>query len=306
MNCTLRDFLLFFLAAIAAFLYSANNALDLEAKIFKASTASGSSTAYGSSTASAADAQPESKEDSIAKLETELKEYIKDYESSIGLYYYDLETGGSIEINSSKEFIAASTIKVPMNMVLLDLAHAGKIDLESSVKFIESDYEDGTGILQNLDLSKPIPLKTLSEYSIVYSDNIAAQMIIRKIGRDRMYDSFEEMLGHEFPRKGNLITPADAAAFLKILYSNPDGNPYYDDLVHYMKNTVFHDCIDKYIPQEKTAHKVGAYDSCISDIAIVYTDKPYIIAIYINGLDNAEGKIAHISKMIYDYQNHGL
>ncbi|MHC1720655.1 MAG: serine hydrolase [Clostridiaceae bacterium] len=247
--------------------------------------------------------QAEKESADFLSLENQVRDYVKDYEDNIGLCYYDLKTGKSIEINTSKEFSAASTVKVPMNMVLLNLAQDGKIEFESSMKFQESDYEGGTGILQNKDLSNPIPLKTLGEYSIVYSDNIATQMIIRIIGRERMYDSFEKMLGREVPRKGNLTTTANASDFLKLLYYNPDNNPYYAGLIENMKNTEFHDRIDKYIPHEITAHKIGNYASYVNDIAIVYTNRPYILAIYTVGLREPEEKIARISEMIYDYQS---
>jgi len=236
-------------------------------------------------------------------LESELKSYIASDETRIGLIYYDLTIGTSIEINPDMEFAAASTVKVPMNMALMNLAQEGTIDFESAMQYTEADYEGGTGILQGKDRSEPIPLRTLSEYSIVYSDNIATQMIIRKIGRDLMYDKFSEMAGREVARTGNITKPADNAAYLKRLYYNPEKNQYYDFLVTNMKNTVFHDRIDKYIPQELTAHKIGNYGSYVNDIAIIYTKRPYVLVVFTNGMSDAPEKIAQLSKMIYEYQS---
>jgi beta-lactamase class A len=245
----------------------------------------------------------EQEKEAFSELQSELNAYIGSDKSRIGLIYFDFEVGTSIEINPDMEFAAASTVKVPMNITLLDLAHKGTIDFDSSVQYTESDYEGGTGILQGQDRSKPIPLKTLSEYSIKYSDNIATQMIIRTIGRDRMYDKFDEMAGKAVPRSGNLTTPAYNTAYLKRLYSNPDNNPYYEFLITNMKNTIFHDRIDKYIPQEITAHKIGNYSSYVNDIAIVYTKRPYVLVVFTNGVPDAAEKIAQISKMIYKYQS---
>ena len=70
-----------------------------------------------------------------------------------------------------------------------------------------------------------------------------------------------------------------------------------------MKNTDFHDRIDLYIPHDMVAHKVGDYGNYVNDVAIIYTEKPYILSIYTNGLEDANEIIAHISKIIYDYQN---
>lgn len=238
----------------------------------------------------------------FVNLESEIKSYLASDESRIGLIYYDLTLGTSIEMNPDMEFAAASTVKVPMNMALMNLAQKGSIDFESSMEYTESDYEGGTGILQGKDRSDPIPLRTLSEYSIVYSDNIATQMIIRKIGRDVMYDSFSKMAGREVARTGNMTTAADNAAYLKRLYANPDNNPYYEFLITNMKNTIFHDRIDKYIPQELAAHKIGNYASYVNDVAIIYTERPYVLVVFSNGVSDAPEKIAQISKMIYEYQ----
>jgi beta-lactamase class A len=249
-------------------------------------------------------AEKEAKEKAgFAELQSKLKEYIGSDESRIGLVFCDLTTNSSIEINPDMKFAAASTVKVPMNIVLLDLAQDGTIDFDGSMQYTSDDYEGGTGILQGKDKSDPIPLRTLSEYSIVYSDNIATQMIIRKIGRELMYDKFSAMAGQDVERTGNLTRASYNAAYLKRLYANPDNNPYYDFLIANMKKTIFHDRIDKYIPQDITAHKIGNYSSYVNDIAIVYTKRPYILVVYTNGVSNAAEKIAQISKMIYEYQS---
>jgi len=244
----------------------------------------------------------EQEKESFSDLQSELNSYIGSDKSRVGLIYYDLEIGTSIEINPDMEFAAASTVKVPMNITLLDLAQKETIDFDSSIQYTEDDYEGGTGILQGQNKSKPIPLKTLSEYSIKYSDNIATQMIIRTIGRDRMYDYFDKMAGQDVPSSGNMTKPAYNAAYLKRLYTNPDNNPNYAFLITNMKNTIFHDRIDKYVPQEITAHKIGNYSSYVNDIAIVYTKRPYVLVVFTNGVPDAAEKIAKISKMIYEYQ----
>jgi beta-lactamase class A len=237
------------------------------------------------------------------KLESQIKAYIGTNDKKFGLYYYDLASGKTIEINSSKEFTAGSTVKVPMNMVLLDMVNKGKISLNETMKYNRiTDCEAGTGILQGQDLSKPIAIKTLSEYSIVYSDNIATNMILRKIGFGYMRDCFDKMLGHKATRTNNVTTALNSGTYLKLLYRNPNKNPYYSELIENMKKTEFHDRIDKYIPQSITAHKIGDYGAYVNDIAIVYAKRPYILVVLTNELPDASEKIAHISKMVYEYQ----
>jgi len=50
-------------------------------------------------------------------------------------------------------------------------------------------------------------------------------------------------------------------------------------MIQTMKNTEFHDRIDKYIPREIVAHKIGNYAECVNDMAIVSKKNPYILVV---------------------------
>ena len=237
------------------------------------------------------------------ELKNKLITYIGSDITNIGLTYIDLQSGNEVQINSTKDFLAASTVKVPMNMVLFDMVKDNKIGINDTLVYSEdSDYEEGTGELDSSQLQSPIPIKTLSDYSILYSDNIATNMLIRKIGVDNLKDNIETKLGHKINRSGNYTTAGDSATLLKLLYENSTNNPYYNNIINNMKHTIFHDRIDKNIPQQITAHKIGNYEDYANDIAIIYTDHPYILSIFTNNMTDANNKIAQISKIIYDYQ----
>jgi beta-lactamase class A len=237
---------------------------------------------------------------SQAPLEQKIKQYIGTNVAKVGLAYYDIETGKGFSINGDKYYTAASTVKVQMNMVLFDMVKEGKIKIDSSILYNpNTDYEGGTGILQGKDKSKPIPLLTLSDYSIIYSDNIATRMIMRTINRTEMKRRFGVMVGHSVPVDKNVVTPNEGMTFLKRLYENKGDNQYYTRLIGIMKETVFHDRLDKYVPKSIVAHKIGNYGTFINDVGIVYAKKPYIIAVYTEGLTNANEVIANINKIIY-------
>lgn len=237
------------------------------------------------------------------KLEDEIKAYLGDNINRVGLSYYDINSGSEITINGDKTFLAASTVKVQMNMVLADLIKSGQISKDEALQYTSDCYEEGTGILQGEDLSNPIPLKLLSQYSIEYSDNIATNMIENRIGYDKMRTLIDSKIGHSTNHSDNYITAKDETILLKLLYENKDNNSLYNDLIENMKNTEFHDRIDLYVPQNIVAHKIGNYDSYVNDVGIVYTKNPYILSVYTNEVGNAEEVIAHISQLIYNYQN---
>lgn len=68
----------------------------------------------------------------------------------------------------------------------------------------------------------------------------------------------------------------------------------------FLTETEFCDRLDKYIPSNIVAHKVGTMDNNIHDVGIILGKEPYIIEIYTKDLQDAEEKIAQISKAIYE------
>lgn len=240
----------------------------------------------------------------FGNLEIAISSKISKYSDNIGLTFYDIKTNKTISFNGDKNFIAASTSKVPLNMLLFNKVASGEIKKDTKVKYTNEDYEGGAGVLQSKDLSSPIDIFTLSKYSIIYSDNIATKMISNLMGgRDVVFKQYDDILGYESNHINNTITSNDAAQYLKVLYYNKENNPYYDTLINNMKNTVYHDRIDKYIDQSIVAHKIGDYETYVNDIAIVYGNSPYILTIYTNNLPNAKEIIAETSKIIFDFQN---
>ncbi|HBP66493.1 MAG TPA: serine hydrolase, partial [Desulfosporosinus sp.] len=77
--------------------------------------------------------------------------------------YYDISSGNTISINENKTFNAASTIKVPLAMIIYDQVGKGARKETDTLKFSEKNREGGTGILQDNNLSVPITISTLVE-----------------------------------------------------------------------------------------------------------------------------------------------
>jgi len=235
-------------------------------------------------------------------LEKKIRTFVEGDINKFGMVYYDINTNKTIEINADKQFIAASTVKVPINMLMYDMVQDGEIDINEELKFVKDDFEEGAGILQGMDLSKPVAIKTLSEFSIIYSDNIAINMLLRRVGKESRFSYIEEIVGHPIVYEGNNITAKDYSEILKRLYFNPEGNTYYTSMIETMKKTECHDRIDKYIPREIVAHKMGNFNETVNDTAIVYKDNPYILVVFTDEISDANEVIGQVSKIVYDAQ----
>ena len=145
-----------------------------------------------------------------------------------------------------------------------------------------------------------ISIQELLDLSIIYSDNIATAMLSDYLGsynsvREQLYS----LLNIDYVLYENLLTPAISAQILKYVYDNREISGF-NHLIDTMKITTFHERLDKYIPNNLVAHKIGSIDSYVHDIGFVFTDEPYIISIYTEGVYNAEETIASMSKVIYN------
>lgn len=238
-------------------------------------------------------------------LESRIRSYLGSGISRVGFIYYDLTTGKKISINGNKICTAASTYKVGMNMVAYNWVREGKLSLSEGLSYKNIYYEEGTGILQgqiNTTLKNPVKVQKLLDYSIIYSDNIATKMIQARLGGGQaVRKAVCDMTGITVDTVNNKITPEMELRLLKNLYENRN-DQYNSHLISIMKQTIFHDRIDKYVPQYLTAHKIGNYGTYVNDVGIVFTDEPYIIVIYVDGISDSAEKIAHISKMVYQAQ----
>lgn len=240
----------------------------------------------------------------IDNLQNEVKTYIGDKDISIS--YYNLTYNQSFNISGDTQYHPASTAKLYMVLALYDAAYDGIVNISDIAYYQSSDYSDGTGVLQSsITIGKGYSLKTLSEYAIKYSDNIAYKMIRRTLGSQYLLNYCSEIFNHDVGTSVYDITmsPNDAMLVLKKLYENKNNNELYNDMIEYLKHTVFSDRLAKYLPEDIVAHKIGNYSSYVHDAGIIYSDSTYIISIYTQNDSNAYEDIAQISKLIYEWTN---
>ena len=73
---------------------------------------------------------------------------VKEFEGTVGISYLDLETGEQRSVNGQHEFYTASTIKVPLTMLVADTVASGQKKWTDLIPYnAEEDYEEGTGII---------------------------------------------------------------------------------------------------------------------------------------------------------------
>jgi len=241
----------------------------------------------------------------LNELKSRLNEYLENQQGKYGLYYINLITKEEFGINERDEFIAASTTKLPMNMLLYREIEAGRIDPDSILTYKEENYEPGTGIIQESEFGSTYTVREAARLSIVYSDNCAMNMIIELLGIDNIRKYMQDLGGTVYYGENHRSCPYDLAVYAARLYEFYMECPEIAGiLIEDLQNTLWNDRINKYLPKEvRVPHKIGNYPNVYNDVGIVFASKPYVLAVMSDNIEHetASDVIATISKMIYDY-----
>jgi beta-lactamase class A len=247
----------------------------------------------------------------VKELKKSISTYIDKQTGEFSVYYLNLSDGSQFGINDTEVFVAASTIKIPINFYLFKEIEAGDVSKTDKVTYLSRDYEGGTGDLQYEKKGTIYTVDELSKLSIELSDNVATNMLQRFLGGRSVIRGYMKKLGGIVTYGDKNITCAkDMALYMKRVYEFSVSNPKLGGhLIDYFENTIFNDRIPKLLPKDiKVAHKIGNFWSeewgaALHDIGIVYADKPYIISVMTKKADEDEtyDAIANISKMVYEY-----
>lgn len=262
---------------------------------------------------SIATAQPPEKVDDtrrLEKLKADLTQYCGKFKGQYGIYYWNLADGKQFGIHEKDRYIAASTVKIPINLYLYRRFYEGSADPKAVLTYQKSDYEGGAGELQYKEVGTKYTLKELSRLSVELSDNVATNMLLRYLGRPKVKGFMRELGGTVVSDKENISCPKDMALYMKKVYefSNSAGSTGKELLTNFL-NTRFRDRLPKLLPKSvRIAHKTGNWIGALHDVGIIFTDKPYILSVMSKDVINDEeacNVIAEISKMVYDSELKG-
>ena len=243
--------------------------------------------------------------ENLDPLKAEITNYLQNYKGEYGVYYYDLTNGQEFGINDEDEYDSASCEKIPINLYLYNKIKSGAVDPNGTLTYLQEDYEDGTGSIQYDQVGTQYSIADFSRLSIVVSDNVATNMLIRYLGMQNIKNYMRQVGGQVVVDNQNVSSPRDMGLYMKLVYEFCEnngtlGNDLMDD---FLSVQLYNDRLPALLPKSvKVAHKIGNEVGVINDIGIVFADRPYIVAVMSKGVNEEEAPtvIANISKMIYD------
>lgn len=217
--------------------------------------------------------------DGINKIIDEINNYYNQSNNYFSFAYKDIYTGFTVTYNDKQGIYAASTIKAPADIYIYEMAGLGKVNLDEILTYTGNYYVGGTGIIKNNKVNTKYSVRDLLNYSIVYSDNIAHNMLMDKYGRVNMLN-FWQNLGTSsiFVANNNWgnVSARDGIIYMDELYRFYLENDKYGEEVM----GIFLDAKTKFISSSnnyKIANKSGWSGTAIHDASIVFANNPYIV-----------------------------
>ncbi len=216
-----------------------------------------------------------------AALESQIASMLQQHPGEYGVYVKVLETDEEFVINDST-FPVASCFKLPLSLCVYEMVAADQLELDAEVAYLKTDWEAGTGVLQATKPGTEFTVRRLVELAVVESDNIAANMLLRTVTRQRLIEFYQEAGARVIPASDNITSPSDMGLFASRLITFAQKQPELGkELLTRFLGTKFKDRIPAGVPDTvPVANKIGTWPGTANDVGLVVADKvTYIIAV---------------------------
>ena len=210
----------------------------------------------------------------------------------VGFYYKNLVTGLEYSVRSEETYLAASVIKFPLLLYVLDRAAKGEISLSDKLTVENHEKVPSCGGLNQFTDAVEADIRTLCRLMIVLSDNTATNKLLTFCGFEETNAAFRNMglektvirrllFDYEAAKRGfqNTICPKEIGLLLEKLYRKEfvsgEVSQYAIDIM--LDQQVDHKLNGKLCGEVPIAHKTGEDDRLSNDVGIVFAKEPFVI-----------------------------
>ncbi len=129
--------------------------------------------------------------DSVATAEIQRQLDLLSATSSI--YAVHPATGRTVAVRADVPMNTMSTIKIAIMLLAYRDAEAGRFNLDERITLREDDRRGGTGLLKRFSSGMSVTYRDLVDQMIITSDNTATEVLIVKLGFDRINGMLREL-----------------------------------------------------------------------------------------------------------------
>jgi len=240
--------------------------------------------------------------------------------SKASVYLHDLSSGSFIGINRAEKFSPASLLKVPLMISYLKIAEKNPEILEFKLLVEKQDFvsvQPNIIPLKSVKENQEYTVEELIRYSIHYSDNKAANTLLKNIPEETLSRVYDD-LGIKLPGLGNdenFMNIMDYASFFEILYNASYLNREMSEIaLSILADSSFGYGLSAGVPINiEVAHKFGERiineDKQLHDCGIIYyPNNPYLLCVMTrttlndgNSFNKMANIIKNISQTTYRY-----
>jgi len=254
-----------------------------------------------------------------AKLQADLQRLADEARGVVGIAAVDVTTGERFGVNDDLVFPQGSAIKIPILIELFRQTDHGGPGLDDRVPLGAADQVGGSGLLQYFsDGGSLLSLHDLAIAMIVLSDNTATNVLIDRLGMERVTETMAELGAPETRLRRKMIRPEDSvsgnenvstpreAADLMVrlarcdLPLTPESCAAVRRMLEIGKPGAFREPIPAEIP---VAWKPGSIEGVQTAWGLVdLPGGPYAVSVMVNyGPDDIDPTVRDVSAAVYRY-----
>lgn len=216
----------------------------------------------------------------------ELYNLMRRHGADAGMVYFDPETGGSIEYNADEKFSSGSIIKAIYARSILGTDLDLSQEYEMTEELLNSQYER----VNDQPVGTMFTVEELIRAAVAESDNTAYKMLYHYIGY-KDFNEYAKSLGLSQRMTDDnywfRMSARQTAAYFKDIYYFIEQHVNGEFMQECLANSEYREMFAAAIPYKTVAEKYGYLPQpdfyTLGDGAIVYSDRPYVLVVYVRG-----------------------
>ena len=227
----------------------------------------------------------------------------------------------AFEHRADERVPSASVIKLAIMLEAMEQVKAGTLDPDEIHILIDAEKAGGDGVLKTYSHRSRIAYRDLIRLMMIYSDNTATNIFINELGMDAinrrmrtvdltksqlnriMMDTLAAQQGRE-----NYVTAQEMSQLLTQIYRHEVATPALcEQMIAILKQNQDTATIPRLLPKGTVvAHKTGVLPYVRGDAGIVYSTRPFLLSVFVEGIPTPEAEriIGEIALICYTYFSH--
>lgn len=268
----------------------------------------------------------------------EMQQVVSRFSGVIGVAVRRLDgdrSGLDVEMNARDVFPTASVIKLPIMVEAFRQHDRGDLSLDERLELIDEEKVTGSGVIQHLSAGLRLTVIDLVTLMIVLSDNTATNLLIERVGRERVNRTMKDLgctktylVGklqlppekrNDEQRQGviNHSTPLDMVNLLTSIYlGEAASKKSCEQMLSILQKQNLTAILGRHLPldaeegelEARLGSKSGSIRGVRNDVGIVWgAASTYAVALFSKGCtdrlyrheNEAILALAHISRILY-------